>query len=84
MKIQTLILNIYPVADKLGLALKSECDFMLSKLDGVVPDVIKIVDTVVPEPESKPEVELVKVVQEINPAGELAIGTLIRRINETF
>jgi hypothetical protein len=76
-ELKTLILNIYPIADKLGLALKNECDFMLSKLDGVVPDVAIIVDTVVPDPESKPEVELVKVVQEINPAGELAIGTLI-------
>jgi len=54
-QLKSLILNIYPIAEKLGLQMKIECDFLLNKLSGIEPDVVQIEDPIVPESASKPE-----------------------------
>jgi hypothetical protein len=76
-QLKTLILNIYPISDKIGLMVKSECDFLLSKLDGVVPDIVQIENPIVPETESKAESKLIKAIQDIIPNDERPIGEMI-------
>jgi hypothetical protein len=76
-QLKTLILNIYPVCDKLNLELKLECDFLLSKLDGIVPDVLQVDDPIVAESESKIPSKLVESLIDIIPNNEMPIGALI-------
>jgi hypothetical protein len=76
-QLKTLILNIYPVCDKLNLELKLECDFLLSKLDGIVPDVLQVDDPIVAESESKIPSKLVESLKDIIPKNEMPIGALI-------
>ena len=76
-QLKTLTLNIYPIAEKLGLQLKIECDFLLKKLSGIEPDVVQIEDPIVPESTSKPETELIKVINEITSGDEHDIGQLV-------
>jgi hypothetical protein len=76
-QLKTLVLNIYPVCDKLNLELKLECDFLLSKLDGVVPDVLQVDDPIVAESESKKASNLVESLQNVISKNEMAIGDLI-------
>jgi hypothetical protein len=76
-QLKTLILNIYPVCDKLNLELKLECDFLLSKLDGIVPDVLQVYDPIVAESESKIPSKLVESLKDIIPKNEMPIGALI-------
>jgi hypothetical protein len=76
-QLKTLTLNIYPIAEKLGLQLKIECDFLLKKLSGIEPDVVQIEDPIVPESTSKPETELIKVIKEITSGDERDIGQLV-------
>jgi hypothetical protein len=76
-QLKSLILNIYPIAEKLGLQMKIECDFLLNKLSGIEPDVVQIEDPIVPESASKPETELIKVIKEITSGDEREIGQLI-------
>jgi hypothetical protein len=76
-QLKTLILNIYPIAEKLGLQMKIECDFLLNKLSGIEPDVAQIKDPIVPESTSKPETELIKVIKEITSGDERDIGQLV-------
>jgi hypothetical protein len=73
-QLKTLILNIYPIAEKLSLLVKAECDFLLSKLDGVVPDIAQVDNPIVPETESKTESKLIKAIQNIIPSDERPIG----------
>jgi len=75
--LKTLILNIYPVAQKLGLLMTEECDFLLSKLDGIEPDVPQVDDPIVASTASTTEPELVKGIQEIISNSDLQIGELI-------
>jgi hypothetical protein len=76
-QLKTLILNIYPVAEKMNLEVKNECDYMLSKLDGVTPDIAQKENPIVPETESKAESALIKAIQNIIPINERPIGDLI-------
>ena len=76
-KLKTLILNVYPVAEKLDLEVKIECDFLLAKLDGVEPDVPQEVEPVNSEIQSDSEIEMVKNIQTVMPQNERAIGELI-------
>jgi hypothetical protein len=76
-QLKTLILNIYPIAEKLNLLVKTECDFLLSKLDGVVPDIAQVDNPIVPETESKTESELIKAIQNIIPSDERPIGEVV-------
>ena len=76
-QLKTLILNIYPIAEKLNLLVKTECDFLLSKLDGVVPDIAQVDNPIVPETESKTESQLIKAIQNIIPSDERPIGEVV-------
>lgn len=75
--LKTLILNIYPVAQKLGLVMIEESDFLLSKLDGIVPDVPQVDDPIVASTVSTSEPELVKGIQEIISNSDLEVGELV-------
>lgn len=75
--LKTLILNIYPVAQKLGLLMIEECDFLLTKLDGIEPDVPQIEDPIVASTTSPSEPELVKGIQDIISKSDLEVGELI-------
>lgn len=75
--LKTLILNIYPVAQKLGLLMIEECDFLLTKLDGIEPDVPQVEDPIVASTISPSEPELVKGIQDIISKSDLEVGELI-------
>jgi len=75
--LKTLILNIYPITEKLGLQMVEECDFLLSKLDGIEPDVPQLEDPIVASTNSISEQELVKGIQEKISTSELEVGSLI-------
>ena len=76
-KLKTLILNIYPIAEKLNLEVKTECDFLLAKLDGVEPDVPQELDDSENDKEGEKEIEMVKSIQTVMPQNERTIGELI-------
>lgn len=76
-QLKTLILNIYPIGRKLNLGLKLECDFLLSKLDGVIPDIAQIEDSTIPEIESQTSSQLVETLNYVIPKDELTVGTSI-------
>ena len=75
--LKTLILNIYPVAEKMGLALTQECDFLLSKLDGVEPDVPQLDNPIVAASNQEADSEWVKGIQDVISDSELTVGELI-------
>jgi hypothetical protein len=75
--LKTLILNIYPISEKLDLSMKTECDFLLSKLDGIIPDISQVENPIVPETESKTESKLIKAMQNIIPSDERPIGEIV-------
>jgi hypothetical protein len=75
--LKTLILNIYPISQKLELKMIEECDFLLSKLDGVEPDVPQVDDPIVASTVSATEPELIKGIQEIISKSDLEVGELI-------
>lgn len=75
--LKTLILNIYPIAEKLALQMVEECDFLLSKLDGIEPDVPQMDDPIVAATSSTSQPELVKGIQEIVSHSDLEVGSLI-------
>lgn len=76
-QLKTLILNIYPIGSKLNLGLKLECDFLLSKLDGVIPDIAQIEDSTIHEIESQIPSKLVETLNKVIPKDELSVGTSI-------
>ena len=75
--LKTLILNIYPVAAKMGLPLIQECDFLLLKLDGIEPDVPQIDNPIVAASNPDAESDLVKGIQDVISDNELTVGELI-------
>ena len=75
--LKTLILNIYPVAEKLNLSLLAECDFLLSKLDGIEADLPQIEDPIVPSSISENESDLTASIREVVSESEKAVGELI-------
>jgi len=75
--LKTLILNIYPVAEKMGLILTQECDFLLSKLDGIEPDVPQLDNPIVAASNPDADSEWVKGIQDIISDTEMAVGELI-------
>ncbi len=75
--LKTLVLNIYPIAEKLGLQMIDECDFLLSRLDGIEPDVPQVEDPIVASSDSSSESELVKGIQELISNLDLEVGSLI-------
>jgi hypothetical protein len=75
--LKTLILNIYPITEKLGLQMVEECDFLLSKLDGIEPDVLQLEDPIVASTISTSQREFVKDIQEKISTSDLEVGSLI-------
>jgi hypothetical protein len=75
--LKTLILNIYPIAQKLEIEMISECDFLLLRLDGIEPDVPQIDNPIVAASNSESESEWVKGIQEVISENELGIGDLV-------
>lgn len=75
--LKTLILNIYPVAQKIGLQMIEECDFFLLRLDGIEPDVPQVNDPIVASTVLTLEPELIKGIQEIISKSDLEVGELI-------
>lgn len=75
--LKTLILNIYPVAQKLGLFMIEECDFLLTKLDGIEPDVPQVEDPIVASTRSPSEPEFIKGIQDFISKSDLEVGELI-------
>jgi hypothetical protein len=76
-KLKSLILNIYPIASKFDLNLKIECDYLLSKLEGIEPDVPQADTPIVASTATNNDSELVKTIQSVLPQDELPIGELI-------
>lgn len=77
--LKTLILNIYPIAEKLKLQLISECDFLLSKLDGVEADLPQTEDPVVASTKSESDSEWTEEIKEVISENEKAVGELIEQ-----
>ena len=75
--LKTLVLNIYPVGEKLGLSLVAECDFLLSKLDGVEADLPQIEDPIVASTNSESDSEWTPEVQKVVSESERAVGELV-------
>lgn len=75
--LKTLILNIYPVADKMDLEVTKECDYLLTKLDGIEPDV-PVIEVPIQTQESTAEAsKLVQDIKSVIPANDRLIGELI-------
>jgi hypothetical protein len=75
--LKTLILNIYPISEKLNLPIIAECDFLLSKLDGVVADLPQTDDPIVPASKSDTDSVWTEEIQEVVSESERAVGELI-------
>jgi hypothetical protein len=75
--LKTLILNIYPIAQKLNIEMITECDFLLLRLDGIEPDVPQVDNPMVAASNSDSESEWVKGIQEVISENELGIGDLM-------
>ncbi len=75
--LKTLILNIYPVAEKLKLTLINECDFLLSKLDGVEADLPQSEEPIVASSKTESSSALTVEIQEVVSESERTIGELI-------
>jgi hypothetical protein len=75
--LKTLILNIYPIAQKLQIEMTTECDFLLLRLDGIEPDVPQIDNPIVAASTFDSESEWVKGIQEVISESELGIGDLV-------
>jgi hypothetical protein len=79
--LKTLILNIYPIAQKLEIEMTAECDFLLLRLDGIEPDVPQIDNPIVaasiPKSDLIPDLEEPIAIKEIMPNGELTVGELV-------
>lgn len=75
--LKTLILNVYPIAQKMDLPLIVECDLLLQKLDGIEPDVTQVEIPIVAESPSGKESELLKDIKEVLSENERGIGELI-------
>ena len=75
--LKTLILNIYPIGEKLKLSLVTECDFLLSKLDGVEADLPQIEDPIVASTRSKSDSEWTSEIRQVVSESERAVGELI-------
>jgi hypothetical protein len=77
--LKTLILNIYPIAEKLKLQLITECDFLLSKLDGVEADLPQTEDPVVASTKSESDSEWTEEIKEVISENEKAVGELVEQ-----
>jgi hypothetical protein len=75
--LKTLVLNIYPIAEKLKLSLITECDFLLSKLDGVEADLPQTEVPIVASTKSDSESEWTVKIQEVVSESERAVGELV-------
>jgi len=75
--LKTLILNMYPIAQKLEIEMIAECDFLLLRLDGIEPDIPQIDNPIVAASDSDSESEWVKGIQEVISENELGIGDLV-------
>lgn len=76
-KLKTLILNIYPIADKLQLLIVSECDFLLSKLDGIESEIPVDEVPIVATSSSDSKFESVQQLQDVISENEPPIGEII-------
>ena len=72
--LKSLILNIYPIATKMGLSIVSECDFLLESLSEVKPDVLTFENDLQTEVEPS---EIVKSLSNLVSDSEPQIGSAI-------
>lgn len=75
--LKTLILNLYPIANILNLLLKNECDYFLSILDGVEPDVPQTEEPIVASSGNTEKSELIQAIHAVLPENEPNIGDLV-------
>jgi hypothetical protein len=75
--LKTLILNIYPVAEKFSLSLLNECDFFLPILDGIEPEIPQVDDVIAADSGNSEDSDWVKKIQEVIPENEPAVGELV-------
>jgi hypothetical protein len=73
-KLKTLLLNVYPIADRMKLTVINECDFLLSTLDGVEPDVPQTEEPITASTDSKTESALTKEFKDVISENEMPIG----------
>lgn len=74
--LKTLILNVYPIAEKMNLSLIQECDLLLAKLDGIEPEIPETIDPIVPQSTSREESGIVKDIKEVLSQDEPTIGEI--------
>ena len=65
--LKTLILNLYPVVQRMKLDLLTECDYFLPILDGVEPDVPQTSEPIVAASGGSDESEWIKTIQSVIP-----------------
>lgn len=75
--LKSLILNIYPIASKMELPMRQECDLLLAKLDGVDPYIPQSETPALPESPTEVESDLVKEIRETLLLEDRTIGELI-------
>lgn len=75
--LKTLILNLYPVVQRMKLDLLTECDYFLPILDGVEPDVPQTSEPIVAASGGSDESEWIKTIQSVIPDNEPVVGELI-------
>lgn len=73
-QLKTLLLNVYPIAERMKLSVVTECDFLLAALSGVEPDVPQIDEPItaasIPESQSVLKKELKEIISE----NEITVG----------
>jgi hypothetical protein len=72
--LKSLILNLYPVCQKMNLATTLECDYLLSQLDGVNPDVSQLENDSDDVRESS---QIVTEIKNLLPEEEPSIGSIV-------
>lgn len=75
--LKSLILNLYPIAQRMNLELLQECDFFLPILDGVEPDIPQTEEPIIASTGTADESEWVKAIQAVIPENEPSVGELI-------
>ena len=83
-QLKTLILNIYPISEKLDLSVKQECDFLLSKLDGGMNDFSQVESPIHSKTESIAESDQIKSIRNITPKDERPIGEIVESVFTEF
>ena len=73
-QLKTLLLNVYPIAERMKLEVLNECDFLLSNLDGVVPDVPQEEEPITATSDVSSVSALTQALKDVMPESEMPIG----------